>query len=196
MKDWKVSGFTLVEILVVLAVAGIVTMGLFNFMVSQSRSYIVQEEIKEMELNARLALEIISKRLIESAPGDIDPDPNGNASNGPFAAGDDILIGNDRFSFMQMAGDTSVDTSSSNIWHTNNVSGDTLWQIAYFITQDSDGVTTTPEIPIFTYDNPANPRVVTVTIVARTRNTDPRYSLNGGYRQMVLTKRVLLRNPS
>jgi prepilin-type N-terminal cleavage/methylation domain-containing protein len=193
MKDWKASGFTLVEILVVLAVAGLITTGLINFMVSQTRSYNVQEEIKEMEHNARLAMEIISKRLMVSAPADIDTDPNGNGAPGTFEAGDDILIGVDKFKFRPVSGDPAVDEDSECIYHRNQIDSDlNNKQIAYFITQDFDG-DGTPDTPIFTYD-PANPRVVTVTIIARTRNRDPRYPQNGGYRQMVLTKRVLLRN--
>jgi len=203
MKDWKASGFTLVEILVVLAVAGLITTGLINFMVSQTRSYNVQEEIKEMEHNARLAMEIISKRLMDSTPADpddpdypdyIDTDPNGNGAAGTFEAGDDIKIRYDEFKhyefeFQPVSGDPAVDITSSNIYHRNDASTD-MRQIAYFITQDFDG-DGTPDTPIFTYDpDPANPRVVTLTIIARTRNPDQ----NGGYRQMVLTKRIVLRN--
>ncbi|MHC4434857.1 MAG: PilW family protein [Planctomycetota bacterium] len=182
-------GFSLVEILVVLAIAGVITSGVVNFMVFQSRSYNLQDETREMEGNARLAIEILSDRLQRASSALVDTDPNGNgAVPGSFGAGDDATLAGEGFSFVPPGGNPSVDITSGRI--VSSISND----IAYFITQDMDGDVTTPEAPIFQYDDPANPGICTLTIIARTRNPDPNFAQNGGYRQILLTKNVVIRN--
>ncbi len=173
------SGFTLVEILVVLAVTGIVTAGLVSFMISQSRGYNLQEDLAEMEQNARIALEYFTNQLRQANSVVVitaDDDPSDNII--PL-----IDIDGDRYVFRQRngGGDPSNEMDSERI-----VQG--TGNIAYFL-QDVNGDGQL-DLPMFQ----RNGDNVTVTIVGRTRHRDPRYSDNGGYRQVVLTSRVTLRN--
>ncbi|NOY52509.1 MAG: prepilin-type N-terminal cleavage/methylation domain-containing protein [Deltaproteobacteria bacterium] len=182
------GGFTLVEILVTLALTGIVTAGLVNFMVSQSRSYNVQENVQEMEQNARVAMDYLVGGLQRTQSLTLKHIFTDHPRQGDGVLLQDGVVyrfnqGTDLYSSKEdKAGRISVSgTGAGNGF------------IASFITQDltGDGI---PDTPMFQVDNPVNPHVVTVTIIARTRRADPRYKNNNGYRQIVLTRRVVLRN--
>jgi type IV pilus assembly protein PilW len=56
-------GFTLVEILVALAVSGIVLSGIYSTYQSQQRSYILQEEIAQVQQNLRAAMYLLTREL-------------------------------------------------------------------------------------------------------------------------------------
>ncbi len=62
MKNNK-RGFTLVEILITLLLASIVTAAIYKTFREQQKSYIVQEEVVEMQQNLRAALDIMSREI-------------------------------------------------------------------------------------------------------------------------------------
>jgi len=59
----KNHGFTLVEMLVVMAIFGLVMAGLYTIFVSSNRLYLAQEEIVGAQQEARTALEIIGRQV-------------------------------------------------------------------------------------------------------------------------------------
>jgi prepilin-type N-terminal cleavage/methylation domain-containing protein len=59
----KNRGFTLVELLVVMAIFGLVMAGLYTIFVSSNRLYLAQEEIVGAQQEARTALEIIGRQV-------------------------------------------------------------------------------------------------------------------------------------
>jgi len=188
----KEAGFTLVEILVVLAVTGLITAGALNFMISQNRSYSIKEDVQEMEQNARAAMDYLVSEL-QQAEQISNVDPAGNRIDLSYSGINPV-----RYGFV--AGTYSDDELKSSAIRNmgdpttfNPTSPQPTWPIAAFITQDSDG-DTVPDAPLFKYDPTVNPRVITVTIIARTRKQDPNYTSNNGYRQIVLTRRVVLKN--
>ena len=82
----KKSGFTLVEILVALALAGIVSAAVYNVYISQNKSYVVQDRVAEMQQNLRAAMYMM-KREIRMAGYD----PSGSVDAGfvtALASGD------------------------------------------------------------------------------------------------------------
>jgi len=56
-------GFTLVEILVALVITSILTISIYNFFIGQHHAYTVQDQVIEMEQNARAALDMIRRDL-------------------------------------------------------------------------------------------------------------------------------------
>lgn len=56
-------GFTLIEILVALVIAGIISTAIYNLYISQSRIYTQQEQVSDMQQNARVAMDIISRHI-------------------------------------------------------------------------------------------------------------------------------------
>jgi prepilin-type N-terminal cleavage/methylation domain-containing protein len=185
------SGFTLVELLVVLAITGVITSALFSFMNSQSRSYAIQTDIQEMHQNARMAMDYLVNAL-QDAEAIASCDPAGNSIS--IRKGADTTMyrfnqGTDLFvPQAELTGRISVS-------QTGVGSG----FIAAYITQDLDG-DGNPDTPLFQCGPSLSPSSITVTIIARTRTPDRYYVRPGaispydGYRQVVLRRQVIPRN--
>ena len=71
------KGFTLIEILVALAVSGLVLAGIYQTYLAQQKSYIVQGEIAKMQQNIRAAMFLMVRELRMAGF-----DPTGNAAAG------------------------------------------------------------------------------------------------------------------
>jgi prepilin-type N-terminal cleavage/methylation domain-containing protein len=211
--EWIEKGFTFVEILVVLAVTGLVTAGMFNFMISQTRSYSIQDEMQESDQNARVTLELLAQELQKATS--IIPNPMKKIKDGQdvddniriaYTEADGSVV--DRI--YRLKGDSKYTDDDGKSWRIGYRLGDQdskytgsdedAGSIGYFVTQDifnedgnlnGDGI---QDIPVFQYDDRDNPGIVRVTIVTRTRHKDPRYGKNNNYRQIVLSRRVQLRN--
>ena len=63
MKGVENKGFTLIEILVSLAILGIVLAGIYSVYNMQHKSYIVQEQVTEMQQSERIALQMITRDI-------------------------------------------------------------------------------------------------------------------------------------
>ncbi len=59
----KRSGFTLVEILVALVLAGLVSGAIYNVYISQNKSYVVQDRVAEMQQNLRVAMYMMRREI-------------------------------------------------------------------------------------------------------------------------------------
>jgi len=187
----KEAGFTLVELLVVLALAGIITAGLVNFMISQSRNYNLQEDMQEMEQNARVALEFFARKIqnaynVSNINMDDISDDDKYRLITIDESNDDTDNGTDYYLRFR-TGDFSKDKESEKICFGSSCNK----YIALFI-GDADG-DKSQDFPMFQRD-PANRNVIIITIVARTRHRDPNYTSNRGFRTIVLTRKVFMRN--
>ena len=56
-------GLTLIELLIVFLVGGIIVAGIYRVFVAQSRAYIVQDQVVEVQQNIRVATEVLMKDL-------------------------------------------------------------------------------------------------------------------------------------
>ncbi len=63
MKGVKNKGFTLIEIMVAIVIMGIVVVGIYSVYNTQHKSYIVQEQVTEMQQNERIALQMITRDI-------------------------------------------------------------------------------------------------------------------------------------
>jgi type IV pilus assembly protein PilW len=57
------GGFTLVEVLIAMLLSGIVIASIYSAFQSQQNSYLVQEQVSEMQQNVRIGLDMISKDI-------------------------------------------------------------------------------------------------------------------------------------
>ena len=57
----KSSGFTLVELMIVLAISGIIIGAIFSVYRTQQRTYLAQDQVAEMQQNLRAALSIMAR---------------------------------------------------------------------------------------------------------------------------------------
>lgn len=55
IREWK-QGFTLIELLVVILMMGVVMAGIYAVYTSQQKSFVVQEDVAEMQQNLRAAM--------------------------------------------------------------------------------------------------------------------------------------------
>lgn len=62
IKSYK-KGFTLVELLIAMAITGIVAGAIFTAFLSQQKSYLAQEQVAEMQQNLRAAMDIMVRDI-------------------------------------------------------------------------------------------------------------------------------------
>ena len=74
-KKYPQAGFTLVELMIALAMSGILVAAVYAAYNLQQKTYYVQEEVGEMQQNIRAAIEIMSGDIRMAAY-----DPNGDAN--------------------------------------------------------------------------------------------------------------------
>ena len=186
----KEGGFSLLELLFSVALSGIALGAISTTFLSQSQTYVAQEQIIGMQQNARAAMEIMTREIRMAGF-----DPTGANFSGVHYHSNYIHIRAD----LNSDGDKK-DTNEDLRYRrdsTNNL-----------IERDDDGknnwTTLAENISAFNFDyldrngNPttssADIRQILITITARAANIDRNYPYNGGYRTYVLTSLVTPRN--
>ena len=180
----KAGGFTLIELLVTLGLGMVVLAAVTTTFMGQSRFYSAQEQVNEMEQNARGALDLITRELKMAGYR-----PTGMALTGVTYSTSQLMIQAD----LDASG--TICTSSCTSTTVNE-------QITY--TYDSANkqikraqgssapVVLADNITAFTFSYldslgapttvTADIRQVSISITAQTAKPDPNYSANGGYR--------------
>jgi type IV pilus assembly protein PilW len=184
----KESGFTLVELLIAMAITGIVLGAAINTFIAQRRSYTLQEQVTAMTQGTRAAMEMVTRevRMAGYNPAGTnfdgityDPthvhiraDLNGD---GETADTDETII-------------YAYNTATQQLMRETNGSNQPIADHIQAFTFDYvDGAGTSTTIT-------ANIRQIRITITARTATPDPRYSANGGYRTYRLSSLVTPKN--
>jgi type IV pilus assembly protein PilW len=175
------TGFTLVEMMVSMGIGMVIMAGVATTFRSQTRVYNAQEQVNEMEQNARGALDVIGRELkmagyrptgmtltgvtYSTAQLQIQADVNGDGLLTPVASEpNEVVIYAFDSTNRQI---TRKDGSNSALVLADNI---TQFTFAYL---DSAGTATTTT---------ANIRQVRVSITAQTAKPDPDYTANNGYR--------------
>jgi type IV pilus assembly protein PilW len=188
LKTKDENGFTLIELMVTLGIGMVVLAAVTTTFMSQTKAYNAQEQINEMEQNARGALDIITREVKMAGYN-----PTGGTVTGVTYSTSQLQIQAD------LDANGSISTSSTaneQITYTydsankqikravgsataqvlaDNISGFT------FGYNDSNGNSTTTT---------ANIRQVAVSITAQTSHPDPDYTSNGGYRTYTVTATI------
>jgi type IV pilus assembly protein PilW len=185
------EGFTIVELLIAIAIMGFIITAMFSFSIAQRKYFSVQEEISEMTQNTRAALDMIAGELSMAGYN-----PSGAAafSGIPYSASQ-LQI------YADLNGDGDRTDPNENITYTYDTSSKRI------LRKTGDGGVNQPfaeNIQSFIFEflndqgNPttvtANVRQIRLTITGRTGKPDPLYASNSGYRTFALTSLVTPRN--
>jgi len=180
----KNTGFTLVEMMVSIGIGMVVVAAVTTTFVTQTKVYNAQEQINEMQQNARAALDVITRELKMAGYK-----PNTGAVTGLTASG--ISLDNSKLIIeADLNGDNSIDGSAGSLERiryeynssnkqirrrlgsgTSDVFADNITAFNFTYLK-ADGTTATLASQI---------RQVKVDITAKTAAPDPNYTANGGY---------------
>jgi type IV pilus assembly protein PilW len=181
------GGFTLIELMIALALGMIVMASVATTFTTQTRAYSAQEQINQMEQNARGALDIMSREIKMAGYK-----PNGGSVTGVVSytstsltiqadLNADGAISTSASDYEQIA--YAYDTTNKKI--TRQVGGATAATLAEnisafaFTYYQASGTTTATSA--------TNIRRIKIAITAKTEKPDPGYSSNGGYRRVDLS---------
>jgi len=181
------SGFTLVELLGVLVIFAVVMAGTYSLLISQQRAYGIQEQINEMNQNARAAMDLMTREIRLAGYKKSTATFNGIAIAqsttirilADLDQNGDTLGNNEDVTYSYDAGTMQVWRNSINFPLAENITNLT------FVYTMADGTTTSNP------GNLADIRKVTISITARTTYPDPGTSQ---YRTVTLTSDVTPRN--
>ena len=188
LKLAKTEGFTLIELMVSMAIGMVVLAAVTTTFMLQTKVYNAQQHINEMEQNARGVLDVITRELKMAGYK-----PNGGSFSGVTYSTTQLMIQTD----LDASGGISTSTTaneqityaydSTNKQITRAVGSGSALVLADNITAftfsylDSTGASTTTS---------ANIRQVSISITATTANPDPNYTSNGGYRTYTVTATI------
>jgi type IV pilus assembly protein PilW len=186
MKNDRACGFTLMELLVSMSIGMVVLAALAKTFTVQSRQNTAEEQVAQMQGNARAALDLMVREIqmakynpagtaFSSAYGvtysasqlevKADMDGNGTISTSSGSV-EDIIYARDAANnyITRKLGSGTAEIVADNI---------TAFTFAYY---DANGSAVTSS------GNSGNIRKVTINITARTAKPDPSYTSNSGYR--------------
>ena len=175
------SGFTLIEILVALALTGIVLGAIYAAYQSQHKTYITQESVAEMQQNLRAAMYLMVREIRMAGY-----DPRGTADAGIDSTSNATCIyftedandppdgdtndANENIKYSLSGNDLRRTTGNSLSCNTTAGDSGTIAEnisALNFVYLDADGTTVVA---------PENARSVEITIVAQTSRSDPDYT--------------------
>ena len=181
------QGFTLIELLIAMVIALVVLTSISSTFIIQRKTYDMQEQITEMQQNARAAIDMISREVRMAG---YDPTDSGGFSLPYNSDTSTIDI------YADIDGDGSVTTTTGSKDHItySKATGEEI--IRRFTNTGGVNQPFAENIQSFTiayYDIDGNAtataaaiRQVEITVTAKTAKPDPNYSPNSGYREFEL----------
>ena len=191
------AGFTLVELLIALALGLVVLTSVSNAFISQRKTYDAQEQMTELIQGTRAVMEIIT-REVKLAGFDPQKGISGhtNVVGIPYSAtqlelradldGDGAASASDSNELIIYTHDGTnleLDRNAGQAWSGARLLAENI-QAFTFTYWKSDGT------EVLATADEADIRQIKITITARTAKPDPGYGLNSGYRTYTLTSTV------
>ena len=194
-------GFTLIEMLITLAVGSLLMGGIYGILIQQRNVYAMHQQMLEMRQNVRMGLDVMANDIRMAGF-----DPTGNAGAGIVTA-EAALI---RFTLDRNGNGTIGDAAFEDVAYRarsgslriqsvrEKASGfqavvDTIQRLrfCYLLHSNDPQAPCVPEVPA---EQLQNIRAVRLTLIARASRRDPQYAENGGYRTLERVAVVQLRN--
>jgi type IV pilus assembly protein PilW len=186
------KGFTLIELLIAMAITGIVAGAIFTAFQSQQKSYLIQDQVTDMQQNLRAAMDIMVREIRMAGY-----DPYGDSDAGITAAAEQI------FTFTLVADDDGYDNDSDNttdeigelktiqydlydaysdgdndigrkVGAKKRAAAENIEELEFYYTL-ADGTNATAPA------NPSEIRSVQIAILARAGHEDPKFSNSKNY---------------
>lgn len=184
-RNTRSRGFSLVELIIAMALGLLVLTGLSSTFVMQNHTYDTQDQINQMTQTTRAALDLISREVRMAGY-----DPAGIGFDGIVYNTDELKIyadlngdgdtgdARELIKYKFPAGQRTIYRDESGYWQSmaDNVESFT-WE---FLDANGNATTTSADI-----------RRVRLTIRTRTEKPDMNYSQNGGYRTTTLRTLVV-----
>lgn len=196
MPTGNARGFSLVEVMIALALSTLTLGAIYQLYLSQLKNQVVRDNTLDMQQQARAAMDLVTRELKM-------------AGYDPRGVNRDHLAGNDFPGVTQDSNQLIIKADLNG----NGVSSDSNESIVY--SHDPETMTLRRNtgggrqpvgegIEAFAvkyFDHDGNPtwnskqiRQIELVITSRTANPDPHYPPNGGYRTFILSSRVTPRN--
>jgi len=185
------QGFTLVEVLIAMAIGGLLLGAVISTFLMQSKSYDVQEQMTEVVQTARAAMDMISREVRMAGY-----DPTGAGFDGiPYHSAQLQLLADLRGANATDPSDGDTNDPNENITYVydsknlqidrntgggNQPFAENIGAFAFaYLDKDGHPTTTTADI-----------QQIRVTITARTAKPDAEYSAHSGYRTFTLASLI------
>ncbi len=199
MSRWQMpsgAGFTLIEMVMALALSFVTVTAVYSLYVSELRAQNVREDRLDMQQQARVVIDVVSRELLMAGfdPRGVNRDVDlSNDFQGVTYHHDRLIIkadlsGNglivDANESIIFVYDAKTHTLRRNTGGGNQPFGENIesFLVEYF---DQEGNLTTQSSAI---------RQVGIAVTARTEKPDPQFSKNGGYRTVTLHSKLTPRN--
>jgi type IV pilus assembly protein PilW len=191
------GGFSLVELMIAMAVGLVVLAGVYTVFVLQNKTFSTQEDVVEMQQSVRAGIDIMAREI-----GMAGYDPrrvNSNASTTDDFSG--VAVSSSQLQIRtDLNGDGAINASSEeNIIYAYNATDKQITR-----NSGSGNQPFIENVDSFTFQyldgsgaataSAAQVRRIRITITGRTAKADPNYPNNGGYRTYTLTEVVSPRN--
>ena len=191
------KGFTLIEMLIALAIGSLLLASLYNFYLTQKKTHDLREQIAEMQQNARVGMALMVREIRLAGYN-----PTGIPGVGIMAAGPNTIritmdLNEDHdtndenedltYSLYDSGDDGDLDLGRKPLGGQNTPVVENIENLSFVYTLADSSTTSTPAVP-------SDIRLVHVSLTARTARPDPGYPTNGGYRTYTLKSLITPRN--
>ena len=177
----NVTGFTLTELMVAMGIGMVVLAAVTTTFMAQAKFYNGQEQINEMQQNARGALDVIMRELKMAGYK-----PNGGTFDGVTYSTSQLRIQADLVDNDGLTTGTnedviySYDSANKQILRNGQILADNIMAFTFGY-YDANGASTSTS---------TNIRQVKIDITAETAKSDPNYTSNNGYRTYQITATI------
>lgn len=187
-------GFTLIEVLIALAISTFVLAAIVSFFIGQQKHYNVRMQVAAMQENTRTGLDFMVRELSMAGYDPLETTGAGivvaNANtlqvtmdlnnNGTTADADEDVT----YVLFDNGGSQSLGRTVAGV---TELVAENISTLRFNYTLADGTVTATPA-------DPSQIRAINVTLTGRTAQPDLQYPTNGGYRNLTLATTVLVRN--